>query len=658
MKHTVRLIQLSIVTVLILTSGANAEWIDNGTPICVKPGNQWGPKLVPDGLGGAIICWVSSEEAPLGYDVYAQRIDTYGNVQWSEDGSLICSNEHHQHYTQIVSNLSGGAFIFWHEELSGEYEEPELFVQQINADGEKLWGPDGIKLCERNFFMWVHAIPDSCGGVYVTWYDWSGGYGDVYCLRLDASGNSVWGEKLNLSPPDGPTDLGQQYSTLAPDGSGGVYVVWEDGRFGFDRRIFAQRVDSTGNSFWGGFGISIGSVRSADWQTGSFPKAHYDGQGGCIVVWKGEDQFGVDKIYLQRIDGVGNILWGTSGKVISETESVQTAPEAIINEEGNLIVTWVDYRLAEDRPRVYAQKFNLSGNPLWSEDGVLVGEADKGGAGDPQLISDGESGVYVTWVWESDVGVQHIDADGNLLWGLHGVAACNAARNQTRPRICSNENGGIIVAWTDDRNHNYDIYASNIDDSSILPISTALLSYSINEHVDGFVIDWEVNDVLEVAEFIIWRYTFPFEEATHLASINPQEGQIAYAYEDDTCEPNSKYQYRVDVLIDGTRVVLFETDEVTTPSIRVKIYQNIPNPFNPSTNISFYIPQSGDVLLQVFDVEGKRVRTLSDKPYDKGRHEVIWDGVSDSGDPVASGVYFYRLTTGKETISKKMVLLR
>ncbi len=85
---------------------------------------------------------------------------------------------------------------------------------------------------------------------------------------------------------------------------------------------------------------------------------------------------------------------------------------------------------------------------------------------------------------------------------------------------------------------------------------------------------------------------------------------------------------------------------------------NFPNPFNPRTAISFALPREGQVRLNVYNVEGRRIATLLDEPLTAGRHHVIWDGRDASGQTVASGVYFYRLETGAETLSGKMVLMK
>jgi len=87
--------------------------------------------------------------------------------------------------------------------------------------------------------------------------------------------------------------------------------------------------------------------------------------------------------------------------------------------------------------------------------------------------------------------------------------------------------------------------------------------------------------------------------------------------------------------------------------------QNHPNPFNPSTTISYYLPVAGPVTLEVYDSSGRLVsRLLDGAKEEKGTHSVAWRGLDAQGRSVSSGVYFYRLQSGKEILSRKMILLR
>ncbi len=86
--------------------------------------------------------------------------------------------------------------------------------------------------------------------------------------------------------------------------------------------------------------------------------------------------------------------------------------------------------------------------------------------------------------------------------------------------------------------------------------------------------------------------------------------------------------------------------------------QNYPNPFNPSTTIRYALPAQTTVQLAIFGVDGGLIRVLDSGVRSVGTHEATWDGRDSSGNPVASGVYFYRLTAGSFTQTKKMVLMK
>jgi flagellar hook assembly protein FlgD len=88
------------------------------------------------------------------------------------------------------------------------------------------------------------------------------------------------------------------------------------------------------------------------------------------------------------------------------------------------------------------------------------------------------------------------------------------------------------------------------------------------------------------------------------------------------------------------------------------LHQNRPNPFNPTTTISFVLPGKARVDLSVYNLQGQLVRTLVNEVLDEGLSEVIWNGTDARGNPVASGVYFYRLRAGKSVMTKKMILLK
>jgi len=88
-----------------------------------------------------------------------------------------------------------------------------------------------------------------------------------------------------------------------------------------------------------------------------------------------------------------------------------------------------------------------------------------------------------------------------------------------------------------------------------------------------------------------------------------------------------------------------------------ELSQNYPNPFNPSTRIQFAVSETEKIKLDVYDIQGRLVRTLVDyELYQPGRYEIMWDGLDNKGNRIASGVYFTKMQAGKFSNTKKMIM--
>lgn len=94
------------------------------------------------------------------------------------------------------------------------------------------------------------------------------------------------------------------------------------------------------------------------------------------------------------------------------------------------------------------------------------------------------------------------------------------------------------------------------------------------------------------------------------------------------------------------------------PPHRTALLANVPNPFNPLTRIAFDMARDGHAKLAVYDLGGRRIRTLVDGHLPAGRHALVWDGKDSGGRQAASGVYLYRLETGSDTWQRKMLLIK
>ena len=88
------------------------------------------------------------------------------------------------------------------------------------------------------------------------------------------------------------------------------------------------------------------------------------------------------------------------------------------------------------------------------------------------------------------------------------------------------------------------------------------------------------------------------------------------------------------------------------------LYQNYPNPFNPTTIITYDLPEATRVELVIYDVLGQHVATMKNAQQEAGAYQFRWNGTNDSGAPVSTGLYFYRLNAGTNSATKKMIFMK
>jgi hypothetical protein len=98
-------------------------------------------------------------------------------------------------------------------------------------------------------------------------------------------------------------------------------------------------------------------------------------------------------------------------------------------------------------------------------------------------------------------------------------------------------------------------------------------------------------------------------------------------------------------------------DDVTPPAF-TELKGNYPNPFNPSTTIRFSLEAPQRVSLEIFNQKGQKVRILLDAVLPAGNHLSVWDGRDDNGSGVSSGIYYYRMRSGKFSSTRKMVMMK
>ena len=182
---------------------------------------------------------------------------------------------------------------------------------------------------------------------------------------------------------------------------------------------------------------------------------------------------------------------------------------------------------------------------------------------------------------------------------------------------------------------------------------------SIVQVSNGFELSWNVIDDVDFQYYKIQRSTnesFESHEVFYTIENN---------YMDLNVENSQSYFYRIaSVDYNGnssnyTEIVSINelgVDQNITPTV-FKIYQNHPNPFNPSTNISYQLAKNSRVKITIHNTVGKLVKILVDDFQSSGLRTIKWNGKNSNNDNVSSGIYFYSIQSGEFQATKKMILL-
>ena len=319
------------------------RWSDEGVPISSAAGDQLGPQIASDGHGGALIAWQDLREGPDS-DLYAQAVDSTGQVRWSADGIPILAGPGAQLLAEVVTSGAGGVFV-WRGSRSSDHEA-SIYAQRVDARGNPMWGPSGV-LVDDGAAPDAHpvSIPDGRGGVIVAWES-----GPIYAQRLDASGRLLWGDDgIALSTADGSAPA------IVPDGDGGVILAWQtESRENEASDVRAQSVHASGALRWGADGIAVCQASGAQTEVAATQAA----AGGAIVMWRDarNDPFG--DLYAQRVDSSGTVLWRVDGIVASNAPGFQSALTIRSDGFGGAVATWTDGRAGR---HIYAQRVTPQG---------------------------------------------------------------------------------------------------------------------------------------------------------------------------------------------------------------------------------------------------------------------------------------------------------
>lgn len=659
-------------------------------------------------------------------------------AQWSDDAALntiIADKADSQLQPKIVAHPDGGAYISWLDNASGGYD---VFLQRIDAQGNLLWGPDGVQVAARGFSSTQEygLSVDPGGHALLAFRDDRNGEG-ISAQRVDASGNLLWGEQgvdittgagFSAAPgitglADGSSvaaftsDTGTRLIRLSPEGE----LLWqqtesadnllalssiqasEDGFIVLYRYLgpptvpgllFTQKYDADGTALWNE-GALLELMNTGTLQLGYFPEMVADGSGGMAVAWYINEPL---EAYVQHVGANGELRFGEGGRAVSTLAGRgRVDPQVYYDgDTDDLYVFWSESNLQQTLFGAGGQRFDAAGTPLWGGEGITFKPLGSTTFNDFTMNMQAD-GLVLAFREEVGSGngffyATKLDAEAETVWESAEVQLTSTTAGRFRLSSLPLSGQELAYVWEDSRNSPAGIYAQNLNADGSLGTEEEAPAQEVAFSVDMSVQQLNGDFLPEAGDEVLLRGSFNDWGAAGDPVMSSEDGQTYTLSLSVEGEPGSTQEYKFYIEAgdgrplpndgwegevgpgeNGNRVltltedeslalpvVFFNNDEeqdtaAETPEQprRLSLQQNYPNPFNPHTRISYELPESGEVQLRVFTIQGREVAQVVNGRQQAGRHNISFDA---SG--LASGVYLYRLEAGGIALSRKMTLVR
>ncbi len=754
--------RLTVVLILLIAMASMAfAWPADpnvNLPVGVATGDQAVPHIAETSDGGCYVTWFDNRSG--NYDIYMQRLNSAGEIQWAENGISVSSQTQNSWVADfcVTVDNNDNAIVAFSDVRNGP--DTDIYAYCISPTGTFLWGADGVTLSDAagdEYEPQIIVLEDD--SVIFSWLETE--TTKVIIRKLNSEGVVVW-DPANITLE---SEFGMSYTRLAKaEGSNFIVLFeWKQGTgMWAELHLYAQKYDTDGAAQWDAG--HVGVYTSNGISLWSNPEIIYDLAGGCYVGWY-DSRGGMDHhAFVQHVTSAGSVAWDAAGVQLStQVGEFQFQPSMVADSTG-VCAFFHTTSTNQDMWGVSGQLINAGGARGWSDIAhryIELGNVELGFVNAYPC----ENNFIVTYFGDGSANsfVKAFKADntGGLVWGENHVTMSSLASSKDDLIGVVNSNNQVISIWADQRNGNSDIYLQNINSdgtlgdfvtpdptlvitspvdgytTSVLPLLIATdvqyytvgtnpgdgsinvtiteggntvnfnqttTSFSTSELFEGDneivceLIDADGNsfdpvisstitvtynaptleitspvDNAEIAEI-------PFDLTMEVQNVESFMIRIDIVQESSTMmELISETTYSVTELENGAAEIIAtlcdstgtQIDPIVADTINVTVNVSAvdeqgneipdefalnaayPNPFNPSTTISYSMKNSSQLSLKVFDINGREVATLHQGAQSVGSHSVIWNATN-----ISSGVYFVRMETSGFNSTQKIIRLK
>jgi len=609
------------------------------TPLVINSNDPKNISVQGDSKDGGFIVWQDSVTSNL-CNVYFLHFNKEGQVSFRSDGKVISLSPFNKLNPVTDINSNDEVIILWTEIISSEKQT--LNIQKVNSIGSRLWGDFGVQLLKIEGEIINYSLScDNSGTIFIS------------AITKNFSTRQISKNIIRVSSNGKLIDKNEPYKKIVG-------------------KIHNTKIISVDSSFAGVFWIEdVNNKTTLNFNSQSFKRKTQEKVkisnpnenvidfmvkkigNDFYIVWTVQGK--IKKIYHQMISNKGIKKWGDEGKLVTTLQGNNYNPNFAFH-RNKILVSFVNEKNKDKN--IYAEAFDLNGEKIWKRNPLSIIDIPGDQFGQ-QVVSAFDGAFIIAWIDRrkndslGDIFAQKITLDGKFLWDSLGVDLGTSPNSiKSYLNLVAVKNGGAIAIFKDQRNTKGEIFGQKIYSTGtyagqILGLKSEIIGDSIK-------ISWYVANEPNIVEYeILCKYEdeLYWKSIAKLKKISNNVVNFYQYY--DFPDYNGPINYKVIQIIDGKENQQSDISSVNyvTNFDDYVLFQNSPNPFSDKTAISFLIPHSHFVEIEIFDIKLNPIKTLVKEYFNNGKHTVILDA-----NDIQPGIYFYRMKAGNFVSVKKMIV--